>query len=139
MHLRFSSKMHGRQGLAGVIAVPGAAFDQLHPPELQNMPADATLTLVGDARAFWFPRKMKWLRYRTVFDVDTSSTTDLIDAWRGRPVAGEWLFVDPTELERFCKTYFGIPQPPPQVREQTGPYVVPPTGNPAGPVTAPPR
>jgi len=139
MHLRFSARMNGPQGLAGVIAVPGVAFEQLHPPELQNMAPEATLTLVGEARAFWFPRKVKWLRYRTVFDVDADPTTDLIDSWRGQAVPNEWLFIDPAELTRFSRTYFGVPQPPQEVRARTEPYVVPPTGNPAGPVTAPPR
>jgi hypothetical protein len=139
MHLRFSSRMDGAQGLTGVIAVPGVAFEQLHPPELQSLPPDATLTLVGEARAFWFSRKMKWLRYRTVFDVDTDPATDLIDSWRGQAVPNEWLFIEPAELTRFSRTYFGVPQPPQEVRVRTEPYVVPPTGNPAGPVAAPPR
>ena len=103
---------------------------QLYPPELHNIPADAPLTLVGEAKAFLYPRKLGMLRYRTVFDVDTTSTTNLVDAWRGQPIANEWLLVDPVELERFSQTYFGIPAPPAEVRARTGPYVVPPTGIP---------
>jgi hypothetical protein len=139
VHQRFSSRMYGPQGWAGVIGVPGEALEQLHPPELQGLPPDATLTLIGDARAFWYPRKMQWLRYRTVFDVDTSSTTDLIDAWRGQPVPNEWLLVDPAELMRFSQTYLGIPPPPAEVRARPEPYVVAPAGMPAPPASAPAR
>jgi len=139
MHLRFSSRMDGPQGLSNILGVPGDAFVQLYPPELHNISADAPLTLVAEAKAFLYPRKLGMLRYRTVFDVDTTSTTNLVDAWRGQPIPNEWLLVDPVELERFSQTYFGIPQPPAEVRARTKPYVVPPTGNPAGPVTAPPR
>jgi hypothetical protein len=138
VHQRFSSRMYDPQGWAGVIGVPGEALEQMHPPELQNMPADATLTLVGEARAFWYPRKMKWLRYRTVFDVDTSSTSDVIEAWRGRPLPNEWLLVDPGELARFSQTYFGIPQPAPEVSARQQPYVVAPAGTPAPPLPPPP-
>jgi hypothetical protein len=133
VHQKFSSRMYGPQGWAGVVGVPGEALEQLHPPELQSMPADATLTLVGEARAFWYPRKMKWLRYRTVFDVDTSSTSDVIGAWRGQSLPNEWLLIDPGELARLSKTYFGIPRPPPEVSARQQPYVVAPAGTPVPP------
>jgi hypothetical protein len=114
-------------------------FSQLHPPEVESLPPDTLLTLVGDAKAFWYPRGMKSLRYRTVFDVDTSATTDVVAAWRGRPVPGEWLLIDPPELERFSQTYFGIPAPPPEVAARPGPYVVAPAAMPVPPAPAPPR
>jgi len=90
------------------------------------MPTDATLTLIGEARAFWFPREMKRLRYRTVFDVDTTGSGDVLEAWRRPPVANEWLLIDPGELTRFSKTYFGIPPPPAEVEARAEPYVVAP-------------
>jgi hypothetical protein len=139
VHQRFSSRMFGPQRWSSVIGVPGETLEQLHPPELQAVPADATVTLIGDARAFWYPRKMKWLRYRTVFDVDTSSTADLIEAWHGQPVLNEWLLVDPGELGRFSRTYSGIPAPPPEVAARKEPYVVAPAGTPAPPAAAPAR
>ena len=138
VHSHFSSRMYGPQGRAGVIGVPGEALEQLHPPELQGLAPDATVTLVGDAKAFWYPRTMRSLRYRTVFDVDTSSATDVVEAWRGRPVPNEWLLIDPGELTRFSQTYFGVPPPPPEVRARQEPYVVASAGVPVAPSPLPP-
>ena len=135
-----TSRMDGPRGLSNILGVPGDAFVQLYPPELHNIPADAPLTLVGEAKAFLYPRKMGMLRYRTVFDVDRTSAMNLVDAWRGQPIPNEWLLVDPVELERFSQTYFGIPAPPAEVRARTGPYVVPADGESRGaPGSAPPR
>ena len=80
----------------------------------EKIPADATVVLVGDARAFWYPFPMTRLRYRTVFDVDVRNGQDLVRAWDGtKPLSGDtWLQVDSAELRRFHKTYWGIPAPP---------------------------
>jgi len=48
---------------------------------VDNIPPDATLVLVGDARAFAYDRPMSRLRYRTVFDVNQREGQSIIDAW----------------------------------------------------------
>ncbi len=82
----------------------------------EHVPEGATLILIGDARAFWFPNPMSQLRYRTIFDVDAPANADAIEAWTGASDAGAgkdaWLFVSPEELDRFQKTYAKVPQLP---------------------------
>ncbi len=57
---------------------------------------------------------MKQLRYRTVFDVDTSNDRSVLDAWREgtSEVKHPIVLVDPMALDRFHDTYFGIPALP---------------------------
>jgi hypothetical protein len=95
------------------------------PPAASSVPGDATLTLVGDARAFVYQRPMVRLKYRTVFGADTSSG-DVIAAWAGPPAAGheQWLLIDPVELERFARTYPPFPPLPAEVLAQHEPYMV---------------
>ena len=68
--------------------------------------------LVGDGQAFLYDIPMKRLYYRTVFDVDAQPGESAEQAWRkGWPPDGPGVYVirnDP-ELERFHRTYFGIP------------------------------
>jgi hypothetical protein len=71
------------------------------------------VALIGDARAFLYPIAMSRLRYRTVFDVDVKPGESLISAWLGPDGGSPWLIVDPLELERFSRTYYGIPAPAP--------------------------
>ena len=125
---QLTPRLYGKQAWVGYLGVPGERFVQLHPPEVETMPPDATLTLVGDASAFWYPRPMATLRYRTVFDVDVLPGASVLDAWRGNraPEPGEWQLVDPAELVRFSKTYWGIPAPPADVETRRDPYVIPP-------------
>ena len=77
------------------------------------------IVLVGDARAFWYPLPTSKLRYRTIFDVTT---------WHRDESA--YTVVDPVEVERFSKTYFGVPPLPPNLQ---GPrdhaFVIPPLTN----------
>jgi hypothetical protein len=129
VHGQVASRLYGSRQWAQLLAYPGEKFVELHPPEIESMPIDATLTLVGEARAFWFPRPMKTLRYRTVFDVDVPAGGNVIDAWRGQPLPNEWLLIDPAELSRFSKTYFEVPPPPPDVSARPEPYVVAPTAS----------
>jgi hypothetical protein len=130
VHAQFAARMYGPQGWVRFLGTPGEQFVQLHPPEIETMPPDATLTLIGDAAAFWYPRPMSKLRYRTVFDVDAPPGTNVLDAWRGGrpPDSGEWQLIDPKELLRFSKTYWGIPEPSEDVKARQEPYVIPPTG-----------
>ena len=49
----------------------------------------------------------------TVFDVDVRDSESIIDAWRGESNGSWYIVIDPIELDRFSKTYFGIPPLPP--------------------------
>jgi hypothetical protein len=123
VHRQFHGKLYGPSGWAGVL---GAT--DLNPEAAQAVPADATLTLVGDAQAFYYQRPMARLRYRTVFDVDAQEGQSAIDAWKGAESAGGYLLIDPAELRRFHQTYWGIPELPQEWREREGPVLVGPGG-----------
>jgi hypothetical protein len=104
------------------------AAQDLNPAAMQAVPQDATVTLVGEAQAFYYQRPMKRLRYRTVFDVGPGE--DVIAAWRGSGERGndEWLVISPAELERFGRTYWGMAKPPGEWAGRGEPIVVPPGG-----------
>jgi hypothetical protein len=66
------------------------------------------IALAGDAKAFWYQIPMSRLTYRTVFDVDVQPGESLIDAWtRGVPEHAI-VVVDPNELSRLSRTYYGL-------------------------------
>jgi hypothetical protein len=90
------------------------------------VPPEATVSLVGEAQAFFYQRPMARLRYRTVFDVGPGE--DAVAAWRGGAARGadEWIVVSPAELERFHRTYWGSPAVPEKWRGRTDVVVVPP-------------
>ena len=58
-------------------------------------PPDAMLILVGDGKAFCYQRPMSHLRYRTIFDADTSNGRGIIEAWAGSDTSPAWLLIDP--------------------------------------------
>ncbi|HZL34313.1 MAG TPA: glycosyltransferase family 39 protein [Tepidisphaeraceae bacterium] len=92
-----------------------------------TLPPDVTLVLVGDARAFDYQIPMSRLRYRTVFDVAARPGQDLVQAWSAFDdihTQVTWLLIDPGELGRFEKTYFGLPPLAAQGREERAPYLV---------------
>ena len=95
------------------------------PPAVNSVPTNGKLILVGDARAFVYQRPMSLLKYKTVFDADTSSG-NVIEAWAGPPVAGDhqWLLIDPMELKRFAKTYPPFPPLPDDLLGHEEPYVI---------------
>lgn len=93
----------------------------LIPPETLTLDEDATLTLVGDARAFAYRRPMDRLRYTYVFDAAGDS---LLDAYRVQP--GDWVLISPSELRRFGRTYFGFPPMPPAWESLPGPTLMSP-------------
>ncbi len=74
--------------------------------DLDKVPADEQLVLIGEARPFLFP--LRKLAYRTVFDVDVDDKSP-IDAWAGGAKGPR--LIDPNELRRFSRTYYGIPDP----------------------------
>jgi hypothetical protein len=91
----------GRQNLEGI-----------HGPDM--LPENGTIDLVGDAEVFFYQIPMKRLGYRTVFDVDSSDgSKTLVEDWLGgssAPRAGRRIVIDPGELERLSRTYFGLPK-----------------------------
>jgi len=77
------------------------------------MRSSQPVILVGDAKAFWYAVPMKRLRYQTVFDV------------REWEIEKAGLFViDPGEIERFRRTYKGLPELPQWMRGIDKPTVV---------------
>jgi hypothetical protein len=98
------------------------------PKVMDQLPPNSSIILVGDANAFWFYQiPMTRLRYRTIFDVDTTNR-GVIEAWAGPPQSrgGAWMLIDPDELERFEKTYQPLPPLPASVLMHDKVYLVPP-------------
>ena len=121
------SRLYSRElPLAPMLGVDG--FDWLMPKALEQVPADAPIILVGDARAFWYPIPMSRLRYRTIFDADTSNGRGLLDAWAGPPQdrRNAWLWIDPEEFKRFARTYQPCPTVPPEIAAHEQAYLVGP-------------
>jgi 4-amino-4-deoxy-L-arabinose transferase-like glycosyltransferase len=111
-----------RDGVAAVLGRDGRdLFQAMFIPD--DLPKDAKVLLVGDAKAFLYPIPMTRLRYRTVFDVRGGG--DLLSAWIGVDgrKAGEWMFVDPIELKRFSTSYHGLPPLPPAIAKREECYV----------------
>ena len=98
------------------------------PPEIKQLPPDATLVLVGEGKVFLYQRPMNQLRYRTPFDADTAHGRGVIEAWAGPPEKrrNEYLLIAPDELERFEKTYQPFPTLPPEITDHLQPFVIPP-------------
>lgn len=136
IHARLSARIHegGADGL--VNALGNTDLSWLTGDLLSGLPPDAPLALFGDAKAFWYPLPMSRLRYRTVFDADTSNGRSMEQAWGVAPSQrkpGEWVLVDPAELERFQATYAALPPLPPSLMQQRKaarpvPFLVPPGG-----------
>jgi hypothetical protein len=126
VHHQFTSRLYGQR--PWVLALGIEDLSALTPQPLETVPPDATVVLVGEAKAFWYQRDMRRLRYRTVFDVDTTKERDVIRAWtlpEGRG-PGDWLLVDPEELRRFNRTYYDVPKLPPEYRDQDQHFLLPP-------------
>jgi 4-amino-4-deoxy-L-arabinose transferase-like glycosyltransferase len=86
------------------------------PIPLPTLPTDTgnkQVELIGDGQAFLCDVPMTRLHYRTVFDVDAEPGESAIEAWRrGWPRGDDVVTViNPEELMRFHKTYWGIPEP----------------------------
>jgi hypothetical protein len=113
LHRELADRLYGPTPL--VTDLGSADVGDLTATLREGLPPDAPLLLVGDAKAFWYPLPMSRLRYRTVFDADTSHGRGIKEAWGvGRGPPGEWVVVDPMELERFAQTYQPFPPPPPE-------------------------
>lgn len=100
------------------------SLDFMTPEVVQNaVPPDAVLTLVGDAKAFLCTRPMSRLRYRTIFDADTSGGRGILVAWAGLPDGTQWLLIDPNELRRF-ESYKPFPPMPPDIAAEHQAYLM---------------
>lgn len=76
------------------------------------IPMTDHLALAGDAKAFIYERPIGTFSYRTVFDVDVKPGQSSIDAWVVDAPAGAKILASPAELDRFNRTYSGIPALP---------------------------
>jgi hypothetical protein len=123
VHPRASAYLHEKH-LNQVLGIE--AIDEfMIPPVAKDAPADATLVLVGDAKAFCYRRAMSRLRYRTVFDVDGGD--NWLTAWRGEPAGDRTIvLIDPAELARFGRTYRNLPLVPTDVLNHPEPYLTQP-------------
>ncbi|HEX4792819.1 MAG TPA: glycosyltransferase family 39 protein [Humisphaera sp.] len=125
LHIMLADRLYGERGIAGALGIE----IQIYSPEiLDSIPKDANIILVGDAKAFLYQTPMSRLKYRTVFDVDTSNNRDVVDAWAGSKLEreGAWLVIDPGEFARFEKTYQPMTPLPASVLAHDQVYVVRP-------------
>jgi hypothetical protein len=111
--MRWQSLSPAGADIVTVIGIdPREFYQTIKQDDLQNVPADQTLALIGDARAYLYLRPMSLLKYRTVFDVDATGAHDAVAAWLGKDRA-PYILIDPQEVRRLSKTYAGIPPLPP--------------------------
>jgi hypothetical protein len=88
-------------------------FARIHDTDLTDLLwAKREIALVGDAKALLYPTDAGKLHYRTVFDVDVKPGQSIMDAWLEGASGSPYVVVDPMELERFSRTYYGIPPLP---------------------------
>ncbi|HEV7300209.1 MAG TPA: hypothetical protein VGN72_12640 [Tepidisphaeraceae bacterium] len=113
MHTRLARFAEiGRQG---VFAMEDVSF--LQPMELQRIyDAGGVVHFVGDAQTFLHKARSSQVPYRTIFNV-RADADDPITAWTGRPLSelpeGEWVLIDPAEIQRLSSTYRHVPSIPP--------------------------
>jgi hypothetical protein len=122
VHRTILARLYGEPGspAGGMVSVLGGPLKATENvswitiASTEQLPDGARLLLVGDAKAFWYPIPMSRLRYRTVFDADTSNGRGIDQAW-GVTAAredGEWVLIDPQELQRLDQTYQPFPPLP---------------------------
>lgn len=128
IHVRLAERLYGDaehpQGILpglGETELNHLFLDEILPPDFSP---DATLCLVGDAQAFWYPLPMRRLRYRTVFDV-RNDQPDLVNAWLGDEALppNSWMLIDPAELRRLSESYWELPALPADIARRHGRYV----------------
>jgi hypothetical protein len=94
----------------------GLAFDDfahIHDADVNDfIAAGREIALVGDAKAFLYPIGTDKLHYRTVFDVDVKPGQSVVEAWTQGVSGSPAVLVDPIEIDRFSRTYLGIPPLP---------------------------
>jgi hypothetical protein len=92
------------------LAVVAAAGDEALAGRIT---AAERILLIGDAKVFWYPTPPGGVRYRTVFDVQTDDSSNVVEAWESgwMPTERDLVIIDAGELDRFAKTYWKIPSP----------------------------
>ncbi len=119
---------HRLDRFVGIVGAEQLA--ELTPPAAADASPDATLCLIGDAKAFWYQRPMSRLLYRTVFDAPGDGNGDALHTWIDQSALASHpnpiLLIDGGELRRFAKTYWKIPPLPQVISTPTdGPFVLP--------------
>jgi hypothetical protein len=108
----------------------------LDPAVVNVIDTGQNLALIGDAGAFRYPAPMSRLHYRTVFDVNVRDD-DLVDAWMaGIPPDQRhnwWMWIAPSELQRFAQTYYRIPPPHGPLASRSAPVLIAPLSIPIPP------
>jgi hypothetical protein len=117
LHHAFLYSLERRYAYDGLIRLPDPS--PLWPPQLADIEkSNAKLALIGDAQAFYRPLPMTRLEYRTIFDVVVPPGKNIVDAWLGRDLdelrKDHYIILNPGELNRLSRTYYGIPPVPPQ-------------------------
>jgi len=141
VHRRLAYKLYEDRGTGISVALGQTDVSWITHDAIAGFPQDdpsTRLLLVGDAQAFWYPVPAGRLRYRTIFDLDTSGGRSLLDAFDPAGLRHDgktWLLVTPTELERYQNTYQPLPPIPDAWRQspqwQDGrPFLIPPTAIP---------
>jgi hypothetical protein len=155
VHRTILARLYGEPGspAGGMVSVLGGPLKATENvswitiASTERLPEGARLLLVGDAKAFWYPIPMSRLRYRTVFDADTSNGRGIDEAWgvTAAREAGEWVLIDPQELQRLEQTYQPFPALPVEWTSRPEwaaghPFLLPPvqgSGRPTSPARAP--
>jgi hypothetical protein len=122
MHARMAT-WFGEKQIGVALGFEGLS-EFMTPQAAKDAPADVTLVLVGDAKAFCYQRPMSRLRYRTIFDVPPGD--DWLAAWAGEGLAGgrALILIDPGELSRFGRTYSALQPVPREVLERPEPFLM---------------
>jgi hypothetical protein len=132
LHREFLSSLEKRYAYDGLFRLRNPSM--LWPPELADIEkSGGKLALIGDAQAFYRPLPMTRLQYRTIFDVVVPPGKNIVDAWLGRDLddlrQDHYIILNPGELNRLSKTYYGIPAVPPQwQRRNDETIILAPTG-----------
>jgi len=127
LHMHFMESTDASHAYQGLFRLRD--LSELWPPELADIEkTDGKLALIGDAQAFYRPLPMNRLEYRTIFDVVVPPGKNIVDAWLGRDLEelrnDHYILLNPGELNRLSKTYYGIPPAPPQWQRQADQTII---------------
>jgi hypothetical protein len=111
----------GRDGVFGIQDIEPMLPEMVERIEREG---SGPIYMVGDVQAFLHQIPMSRLRYRTMFDLDTSGVNpvlgrDVLSAWVGAPLEslppGTPVYIDSQELLRLSQTYYNVPKLPDDV------------------------
>ncbi|HVT89243.1 MAG TPA: hypothetical protein VHD56_10355 [Tepidisphaeraceae bacterium] len=134
IHINFAFERwaaNGREGVFGIQDIGPLLPELLERIEKQS---NGVVVMVGDSEAFLHQIPMSRLRYRTMFDLNTtnlnpSDWSQIVNAWAGESVdslpPGSAILVNPTELQRLSETYYRVPNlPAPVPGPRDRPFVI---------------